>query len=57
MDQHPTKALRKVTNRRSCPSDLVLVTHGVEAGLVEAQIKHVICNKEGINPEYGNVLS
>jgi hypothetical protein len=41
----PQKALRKVHNRRSCPSDLVLVTRRVEAGLVEALIKHVICNK------------
>jgi hypothetical protein len=29
----------------------------VEAGLAEALIKHVICNKREINLEYRNVLS
>jgi hypothetical protein len=29
----------------------------VEVGLVEALIKHVICNRREINPEYWNILS
>jgi hypothetical protein len=29
----------------------------VEAVLAEALIKHVICNRREINPEYWNVLS